>query len=85
MMVIGRTHDEATAALDAFIANHGWPPEVVELMAPHLTLGGPDEIGEAITELRAAGLDGVTLNLCANAHDPEMITLAGEVADKALG
>lgn len=85
MMVIGRTHDEATAALDAFIANHGWPPEVVELMVPRLTLGGPDEIGEAITELRAAGLDGVTLNLCANAHDPEMITLAGEVADKALG
>jgi len=39
---------------------------------------------EAISELRDLGIDGITLNLCANAHDPEMVTLAGEVADKAL-
>jgi F420-dependent oxidoreductase-like protein len=85
MMVIGKTHDDATASINAFIENHGWPPEVADLMAPRFAIGGPDEIGEAIREMVDAGIDGVTLNLVANAHDPEMIALAGEVADAALG
>jgi len=78
MMVIGRTMDEARASVDAYIETHGWPAEVADLMAPRMTLGGPDEIGEAVQELLDAGIDGVTLNLAANAHDPEMIALAGE-------
>lgn len=78
MMVIGRTMDQARASVDAFIENHGWPAEVADLMAPRMTTGGPDEIGEAIQELVDAGIDGVTLNLVANAHDPELIALAGE-------
>jgi F420-dependent oxidoreductase-like protein len=85
MMIIGRTHDEAVAAIDAFVANHGWPHEVVELMLPRLTVGDPDEIGAAIRELVDLGIDGITLNLAANAHDPEMIALAGQVATAALG
>jgi F420-dependent oxidoreductase-like protein len=85
MMVIGKTHDDAVTSINAFIENHGWPPEVADLMAPRMTLGGPDEIGEAIREMVDAGIDGVTLNLVANAHDPEMIALAGEVANAALG
>ena len=32
-----------------------------------------------------AGLDGVTLNLVANGHDPDMVMLAGESATKAMG
>ena len=78
MMVIGRTMEEARASVDTFIANHGWPAEVADLMAPRMTLGGPDEIGESIQELVDVGIDGVTLNLAANAHDPELIALAGE-------
>jgi len=85
IMVIGRTHDEAMAAAAAFIENHGWPTEVVDLMVPRLTLGDPDEIGEEIRDLVDAGIDGVTLNLVANAHDPEMIALAAETTDAALG
>ena len=85
MMVIGRTHDEAVAAVDAFVASHGWPPEVVELMAPRMTLGDPDEVGAAIRELVDFGIDGVTLNLVANGHDPEIIALAGETTSAALG
>ncbi len=85
MMVIGRTHDEAMGAVDAFIANHGWPPEVAELMAPRMTMGDPDEIGAAVRELLDLGIDGITLNLAANAHDPEMIALAGETVSRAIG
>jgi F420-dependent oxidoreductase-like protein len=84
MMVIGRTMDEARASVDSFIENHGWPSEVAELMAPRMTLGGPDEIGEAIQELVDAGIDGVTLNLAANAHDPELIALAGETVGAVI-
>ncbi|MEO6125335.1 MAG: LLM class F420-dependent oxidoreductase [Ilumatobacteraceae bacterium] len=85
MMVIGRTHDDAVAAADTFVATHGWPKEVVELMIPMMTLGDPDEVGAAIREMADTGIDGVTLNLCANAHDPEMIALAGQVTSAALG
>lgn len=85
MMAIGRTHDEARASIDAFVAAHGWPAEVVELILPRIMLGGPDEIGEAIQTLVANGLDGVTLNLVANGHDTEMVALAGETVSAALG
>jgi len=85
MMIIGRTHDEAEAAVDTFVANHGWPKEVVDLVRPRLTLGDPDEIGAAIRELVDLGIDGVVINLPANAHDPDMISLAGEVTNHALG
>lgn len=84
MMVIGRTMEEARASVDTFIAHHGWPAEVAELMAPRMTLGGPDDIGEAMQELVDVGIDGVTLNLAANAHDPELIALAGETVDAVL-
>ncbi len=85
MMVIGNTHEEAMASVDAYAANHGWPAEVVELMVPQLTLGDPDTIGEAIQEMSAAGLDGITLNLATVCHDPEMVALAGQTAHAALG
>ena len=85
MMAIGRTHDDAVAAVHAHVASHGWPLAVAEMMLPRMTLGDPDEIGAAIRELVELGIDGITLNLPANAHDPEMIALAGEVANSALG
>lgn len=86
MMVIGNTYDdEARASVDQYVATHGWPAEVAELIVPRLTIGGPDEIGEAIQTLVANGLDGVTLNLPANAHDPEMVALAGQTVSAALG
>lgn len=85
MMAIGNTHDDARASLEGFVASHGWPAEVVELILPQVMLGGPDEIGEAIQDLVAKGLDGVTLNLVANGHDTEMVALAGQTVGAALG
>lgn len=85
MMVIGRTHDEAVKSLHVYADTHGWPAEVVELMAPQLTIGDPDEIGEAVRDLMALGLDGLTLNLATVGHDPEMVALAGQTVDAAIG
>ena len=84
MLIIGRTHDDAMASAEAFVKNHGWPPAALEAMAAFMTLGGPDEIGEAVREMAELGIDGVTLNLAANAHDPEMNALASEVVMNRL-
>ncbi|MEZ5342498.1 MAG: LLM class F420-dependent oxidoreductase [Acidimicrobiales bacterium] len=78
MMVIGETMEAAEGYAREFVANHGWPAEVFDLMKPRLLMGDPDTIGEAITELKELGLDGVTLNLPASAHDTDSIALAGQ-------
>jgi F420-dependent oxidoreductase-like protein len=85
MMVIGRSKEDADAAVAAYIENHGWPAETIDLIRPIMVSGGPDDVGESIRELVDAGIDGITLNLMANAHDHEMIALAGEVVGAAIG
>ena len=85
MMVIGRTKEDADAAIATYVDNHGWPAETIDLLRPIMVAGGPDDVGESIRELIDAGIDGITLNLMANAHDHEMIALAGEVVGAAIG
>jgi len=85
MMVIGRTKEDADAAIATYVENHGWPAETIDLLRPIMVAGGPDDVGESIRELIDAGIDGITLNLMANAHDHEMIALAGEVVGAAIG
>ena len=85
MMVIGRTHDDAVAAANQFAANHAGSPAAARMRAARLTVGDPEEIGAALRDLMDLGIDGVTVNLAANAHDPEMVALAGETASAALG
>ena len=85
LMIIGRTHVAAVAAINTYIANHNWPAEAFDMLRPRMTIGDPDEIGAAIQELVELGVDGITLNLAANAHDPEMIALAGQTVGAVLG
>ncbi|MEM7141394.1 MAG: LLM class F420-dependent oxidoreductase, partial [Actinomycetota bacterium] len=63
----------------------GWPEGTLDLMLPMITHGGPDEVGEQIRDMIDAGLDGVTINLVANGHNPEMVELAGTTLDAAIG
>lgn len=81
MGVVAPTHEAAVASIDAYSALHGWGPEAAEYMAPMMTIGDPDGFGEQVQEMIDAGLDGITMNLCSLAHDPEMIALAGEVCN----
>lgn len=85
MMAIGNTHEDAVASMEKFVAMHEWPAKVLEFYKPRLVIGDPDTIGEKMQALAALGLDGVTLNLMASAHDPEMVALAGRTVDAALG
>ena len=54
---------------------------MADLVVGQVVLGDPDEIGEVM----ATGIDGICMNLVANAHDPEMVALAGRTADAAIG
>ena len=85
MGVIGRTMEEAHASVDAFVAMKGWPAEIADFVRSVATIGDADTFGEEMQKLIDAGIDGVTLNLVANGHDPEMVMLAGESATRAMG
>ena len=45
-------------------------------------VGDPDEVGEQVAELRAAGLDGVVLNMPVDGFDTESVALAGQTLSK---
>jgi len=83
--VIGRTMEEAHQSIDDYVALHGWPEAAADLIRARATIGDPDTFGEQMADLIAAGLDGLTINLCANAHDPELVALAGETTSRAIG
>ncbi|MFT5531233.1 MAG: hypothetical protein ACI91O_001253 [Candidatus Poriferisodalaceae bacterium] len=75
----------ADKSIADYIALQGWPAEVIELVRPRLTIGDADFVGEAIGNAMATGIDGICLNLPANAHDLELVALAGQTADAAIG
>ncbi len=84
MMIIGETHEAAEASVTRFIADHGWPAEVADLMRPRMTIGDADTVGEEMEKLRDAGIDGVTLNLATNGHELAPIALAGDVVGRVF-
>ena len=84
MGVVAPTHEEAEASIDAYMDLHGWPREAAQMMAPMMTMGDPDGFGEQVQEMIDAGLDGITMNLATLAHDTDMISLAGEIANKII-
>ncbi len=84
MGVLGRTHEEANASIDDYMALHGWPAEAAELMRPMMTLGDPDSFGEQVQAMIDAGLDGITMNLATAAHDLELIGIAGEICNSII-
>ena len=85
-LVLGRTHEEAMARRAAMFASRGvdWdalPERQQTDLAARLTVGDPDEVGEQVEALLAAGLDGTIWNL-PDAHDLDSVAFAGEVLAK---
>jgi F420-dependent oxidoreductase-like protein len=85
MGCVAPTMEEAEADLRAIGAVKGWNDEIIEMAKGLLVYGDPDTVGEQLEALKAAGLDGLTINLPANGHNLDRIALLGEVANKALG
>ena len=87
---IAPTHDEAFAAMRTFLAARGLDLDTLDdttrdQILAIVTFGDPDEVGEQLTAALATGVDGFTMSLPANAHDPEAVELLGTVARKVVG
>ncbi len=83
--VIAPTTAEAEADLAAMAEAKGWSDEHVDMVRQIFVVGDPDTVGERISDVVGAGLDGVVFNLPVNGHLPGRVSLLGEVAGAVLG
>ena len=82
-VAVAPTQAEAEQGRDEFFASKGldWSSlddDFRAALMERIIIGDPDEVAEQVQALLDAGLDGVTLNMPADGHNPEMVTLAGE-------
>jgi F420-dependent oxidoreductase-like protein len=90
-LVLAPTREQAEAERNALLARRGmdWdtlPEAVKENLSRAIVLGDPDEVCEFLqTRVLDRGVDGVIVNLPANGHDLDAVSLAGETLGKLLG
>jgi F420-dependent oxidoreductase-like protein len=84
MACIAPTMEEAEADVRAMAAAKGWGEGIVDIVKNVLIFGDPDTVGEQLVAAMRTGIDGLTINLPANGHNPDRIGLLGEVANKAI-
>jgi F420-dependent oxidoreductase-like protein len=87
---VAPTHEQAIAEADAFLASRGidlasMSDEDAARIRALLTLGDPDEVGEAFASRLIDGVDGFTVNAPANCHIEGRVALLGEVLAKVVG
>ena len=80
-LVVAPTHEQAEALLATWPDRVNIPEERRRMV---MNLGDPDEVGEQIQALVAAGLDGFIFNM-PNPNDLEAVAFAGETVLRALG
>jgi len=78
---VAETHEQAERQLAAWPDRLKIDPERLKYV---LTVGDPDEVGEQIQALVAAGIEGFVFNM-PNPQDPDAVALAGETVSRALG
>ena len=88
-VVLAPTHEQAfdefadALALRNIDLRNG-DPEFRTMIEGMVVLGDPDEVGERLSIVIGAGLDGITVSAPANGWIPGRVELLGEVATKAL-
>jgi len=81
-VIIAPTQEAADVKRDAMLGAMGLTEEQASEFA---VFGGPERIAEHVAERRAAGLDGMIVNLGnADVADPELVALAGEALKNAF-
>ena len=86
-LVIGRTMEEANAKLAARLGGtdlSSLPPERVARMKAMFIVGDAPAVQEQVSELLAAGLDGIVVNM-PDAYDLEAVALAGDALRPLFG
>jgi F420-dependent oxidoreductase-like protein len=89
-IVIEASREQAEAARNAYLARRGieWeslPDPFRANIEGALTIGDPESVTESLAGVIGHGLDGIVVNLPANAHVPGAVHAAAEVLRKALG
>jgi alkanesulfonate monooxygenase SsuD/methylene tetrahydromethanopterin reductase-like flavin-dependent oxidoreductase (luciferase family) len=85
-LVVGRTKEEALARIArryGVASLDDLKGERLERMKAMMIIGDRDTVGEEVSNLMAAGLDGLIFNL-PDAHDLESVALAGEILSPLL-
>ena len=91
--VIGRTHEDAIAALRELVVGRGIDPSTLPLddeaerrkLLPRFLVGSPDEVTEQASAVLATGLDGIVVNMPSQTNDTEAVALAGQALAAAHG
>lgn len=78
---IAPTHEAAQAKFDRALQAGSMDPERMRAMS---LVGGPEEIVEQAVAFREVGIEGLTL-MVPDAHDEEVVALAGEVLGPVFG
>jgi len=86
---IADTRDDAFAVIADFLGQRGldvrsMDAESLEQILALVVWGDPGVVGERLEEVRQCGVDGFTLALPAQGHDPDRVEQLGEVAAKVL-
>ena len=84
---IAPTHEQAERELHAAFERTGLFTDAAarDAATARFAWGDPDEVGEQLQARLDLGVDGWTINLPANGHDPERVELLGATASKLLG
>lgn len=88
-LALGATQEEAEAKRKAFLADRGIDWDALDddtraLVSGRLVVGDADACGEQLQALLDVGMDTFTINLPADAHDPEAVAAVGELARSVL-
>ena len=84
MIAVAPTQEELDADFVAIAEAKGWTDAHIAAAKGALITGDPDTVGEILQDAVAAGLDGLTVDLPVNGHNPERIALLAEIANKIL-
>ena len=85
MVILAPTMEEADADVRAMAAVKGWDDEMMEMVKGFFIYGDADTVGERLQACMDTGIDGITVDLPVNGHDPERIALLGEIGLAVTG
>ena len=89
-VVVGETMEEAVALRNGFLLARGLDFEALDdatqaMVSARIVMGDADAVGEQVQKLIGIGMDGITANLPANAHDPDAVARTVTVLRAAVG
>jgi alkanesulfonate monooxygenase SsuD/methylene tetrahydromethanopterin reductase-like flavin-dependent oxidoreductase (luciferase family) len=84
MVAVAPTQEELDADFAAVAEAKGWNDAIVGAAKKALICGDPDTVGAILQDAVGKGLDGITVDLPVNGHNPERIALLAEISNKIL-